>query len=353
MTIAISDTSSAVSLSQVASTLPHLEKSIKDNVTDATPALSFLMGQLGAQMRGKAGMQGDSLPGVIVGGRDIHVPVTLLENTTAASYSGTDTLDVSHQDNDRYALYLIKQNSASLNIIGREKRGNKGEAQIYNLLESKVQNMQGGLRAELTRQIFSDGTGNGGKDLTGLVAVVGTGTLAGINPATYPVWQPGARAAADSRHGVSSAFGSFTTSAAGMAEMALQVNNLTNGEDRPDCILVAQDVFQFFETELVSVTGSPGQIQYTSWEVGWTGFKALEFKGIPMFFDFGATDGDCYYLNSRHLKFERDVDGDFKWLEDDPIRPVDQDVFVKVMIVEGNLVTNMRRSLGKTIGITA
>lgn len=349
MSISISDTSSAVSWSQVASTLPHLEKVVRDAVTDATPLLSFCMGELGNQMRAKAGIQGSTLPGVIVGGRDIQVPVTLDENSTVASYSGTDTLDVSHQDNDRYALFAIRQNSGAVTIIGREKRGNKGSARIYDLLQSKVNNMIGSLRMELTRQLVSDGTGNSGKDIDGFGAVIGTGTLAGINPSTWPVWQPGARASTDGRHGINSSVGSFATY--GYGAMRTIYNNLTNGQDMPDCCVMDPTTFGYFETALLST--SNGAIEYTNHDVGWTGFKSLVFKGGPVFFDFGMPSATIYMLNSRHVKFERDSEGDFKWLEEDGLRPVDQDTYTKVMIVEGNLVTDNRRYLGSLSGITA
>ena len=202
MPITISDTSSAVSLSQVASTLPHLRKVVQDNVSDQTPLLSFLMGSLGASGRAAAGMDGGALPGAIVGGRDIHVPVQLDDNETVGSYSGADTIDISLQDTDNYALFAIRQNAGSFVITGREKRGNKGEAAIYNLMQGKINRLVNDLRIDLNRQAVADGTGNGGKDLDGLGAVIGTGALAGLDPATFPKWQPGGFASGNARHGI-------------------------------------------------------------------------------------------------------------------------------------------------------
>ncbi|ANS05908.1 major capsid protein [uncultured Mediterranean phage] len=353
MAITISDSSSALSQSQIASTLPHLRNVVRDNVADQNPLLSYLMGTLGMQMRGAAGMEGGTLPGVVVGGRDIHVPVALLRNETPSSYSGSDTIDISDQDTDRYALFPVRQEAASLRISGREMRSNKGEAAIYSLLQSKTNRMMTDFRQNLNEQAVADGTGNGGKDILGLEAIIDTGTLAGLNPATYPAWQPGGKAAADSRHGITESFGSFDTND-GKAEMRETFNNLTTGQDKPDALFAAQDVFQFFETSLTTGSNNDGQVQYTQFDVGASGFKALQFKGVPIFFDFAIPDGSLYFLNSRHIQYIRDTEGDFAWLDGDTmVRPVDQDVFVRIMIVEGNVVTDERRKLGKITGITA
>ena len=348
MTIALKD-SNALSESQVASTLPHLRKMIADAVSDSTPLLSFLMGQLGSMLRDTSGQPG-GIPGITQGGTDFRVPVQLLENTTVGSYSGADTLDITSQDTDRYALFPIKQNSGSLVITGREKRSNKGESAVYSLLESKTTRLINDLRIELNRQCVSDGTGNSGKDIVGLEAVINTGTLAGLSAATFPVWQPGRRAASDDRLAIESAFGSYVSNDAPSA-MIKMFNNLTNGGDKPDAIITAQDVFQFQEQNLTD--GTFGQIHYTKIDVGARGFNSLLFKGQPMLFDFAITDGTMYFLNSRHCQLQRDSEADFAWLNPNMQTPPDQDVWVRNMLVEGNIVTDNRGMLGKFTGVTA
>lgn len=343
-------TSAAISNSQIASTLAHHRRNIADNVTDATPVLSFLMGEMGRSMRAARGF-GESLPGTFVGGRDIEVPVQLVASQSLGAYSGRDTLDVSEQDSDRFARFPIKQNFASVSISGREKRANKGDAALYNLLESKVSRMQADFRMDLNRQVLSDGTGASGKEIGGLAAVVGTGTLGQLNPSTYTLWQPGGVASGGSRHGVNASVGSFASG--GLAEMRTRWRNLSQGQDQPDAILSAKDAAGYFETALTA--SGNGQIQYETFEFGETGFRALRFKGAPLFEDFAIADGYMYYMNSGYIMFMRDSEGDFTWLdgENNFVRPPDQDAFVATMIVEGNVITNNRRFLGESSGITA
>lgn len=340
MAITISDSSSAVSQSQIASTLPHIRNVVKDNVSDKTPLLSFLMGTLGSNMRQSRGLEGGNIPGVIVGGRDIHVPVQLLRNETVASYSGADELDISHQDTDRYALYPIRQVSGALTIIGRELRANKGDAAIYSLMESKANRLMEDMRQNLNEQAIADGTGNAGKDILGLAAIVGTGSLAGLNPSTFPKWQPGGFASGHSRHAIN-------TSAAGnlVSNWRDNMTRLTFGTDRPDAFVVARDTWGLYTADI------EGNIRYGQVEVGDANFKTLEFMGVPVFLDHVLSDGYSYQLNSAHIQFVRDTAADFDWL-DEGVRPANQDVFARVMIVEGNVVTDNRRMHGEVSGLT-
>ena len=77
-------------------------------------------------------------------------------------------------------------------------------------------------------------------------------------------------------------------------------------------------------------------------------------QGAAIIKDFACPDGFMYFLNSQHIAFVRDSEGDFAWLDgDEMVRPVDQDAYVRVMIVEGNIVTDNRRQLGLMSGIVA
>lgn len=334
----------------VAATLPHIRNMVRDNVSDATPLLSFLMGKLGGQHRksvGFAGDTGEGIPGIMVGGRDIHVPVQLTENQTPASYSGYDPIDITAQDTDEYALYPIRQVAGSLAISGREMRGNKGQAQIYNLMQAKVSRLTNDMRMELNRQAVSDGTGNGGKDILGLSAIVSTSTLANISPTTYPKWQPGGFASGSTRHGIKT---TVTFSSGGLDEMRAMMIRLTFGTDGPDAIFCSDFVLSSY------VDLCEANIQYNQTNLADASFRTANYQGVPLYSEHAlnnvAANGQMYFLNSRHIQFIRDSAGDFEWI-DEGVRPANQDVFTKLMIVEGNVVTDNRRMLGVINSITA
>ena len=345
----IADTSSAFSRSGVAATLEFHRKTIRDNVSDRTPFLSFLMGELGRTRRARSNFENtDGLPGVFMGGRDIRVPVQLELNDTVASYAGADTLDITHQDTDDYALFAVRQVSGSLVIVGRDQRGNKGESAIYSLLSAKIQALENSLRMNINEQMTGDGTGNGGKDIDGYTALAGNATFAGLNPATFPSWQPGKVVAGNSlatRAGVDTTGGDFGTITIGPARLDAVFMNVSEGNDKPDGIFMPTQFFREFQALLVI------NLRYEDVAGANQGFDTLFFNGAGVFFDFDIPGGQIYVLNSRHIAFMRDSEADFMWIGEGQL-PTDQDVFVRNMIVEGNLVTDNRHMNGRLTGLT-
>jgi hypothetical protein len=283
----------------------------------------------------------DGLPGVFMGGRDIRVPVQLSLNETVGSYAGADSLDITHQDTDNYALYGVRQVSGSLVIVGREQRANKGEAAIYSLLQSKIMNLENSLRMNISEQIYSDGTGNGGKDIDGLAAMVNQSTFAGLNPATYGAWRPGGAAGVDATAGRT---GYDTTSdnfddAGGMSRLRALYINVSHGNDQPDGIFLPVTLW----SELSALLET--NVRYADVQEAGRGFQTLFFEGAQVYWDHDMPALSSYLLNSRHIAFMRDSEGDFTWIGEGQ-RPIDQDTFVRHMLVEGNLVTDNRRMLG-------
>ena len=71
----------------------------------------------------------------VSGGQSIVVPVIYGTNSTAGSYSGTDTILTTAQTGISAAEYDWKQYAATVTINGIEEAQNNGEAQIIDLLE--------------------------------------------------------------------------------------------------------------------------------------------------------------------------------------------------------------------------
>ena len=64
-----------------------------------------------------------------------------------------------------------------------------GEAQMINLLSAKANQAEMSLRDRMSVDSFGDGTGNGGKNLTGLAALVSTtATVGALAPGTHTWW---------------------------------------------------------------------------------------------------------------------------------------------------------------------
>ena len=74
----------------------------------------------------------------ISGGAKIVVPIIYGTNSTAASYSGADTIATTAQTGISAAEYDWKQYAVTITINGMEEAKNNGEAEIIDLLEGKI-----------------------------------------------------------------------------------------------------------------------------------------------------------------------------------------------------------------------
>ena len=109
------------------------------------------------------------------------------------SYSGYEVLNVSQNSPISAAQFSITQYAAAVSISGLEMIQNSGKEAIIDLLDGRMNVAEAQLANRISGDLYLDGTGNAGKNLTGLGAAVPdaptTGTYGGINRATYSFWR--------------------------------------------------------------------------------------------------------------------------------------------------------------------
>jgi len=272
------------------------------------------------------------------GGERIVEPIMYGTNSTAGSYSGYDRLDITPQDGIDSAEFNWKQYSASITISGEEERKNSGKTErIIKILGARTQQAEMSLTEELTTGIFSDGTGNSNKDLTGLEAMVlDSGIYGGIDSSTYTWW--------------ASTVDSDSVPLA-LSDIRTNFNTISKGgKDTPNLIVTTQTLFEKFEAFLtnVSATNIAGAFQTRSEgekKLGDAGFQTLAFKGTPIVWDELAPSGTWYHLNLRHMDLTIHKDANFETT--DFVKPEDQDARVAQILWMGNMTCNRRASLGK------
>ena len=270
----------------------------------------------------------------ISGGAKIVVPVIYGTNSTAGSYSGTDTIDTTAQTGISAAEYDWKQYAATVTISGVEEAKNNGEAQIIDLLEGKIFQTQETIIENMNTMLFGNGTGNSNKDWLGLSALVGsTGSPGGIDAtdADNSWWR--------------SAVTNQGSSAITLASMATLYNNCSVGNDQPTIGITGQNQYEAYEALLVD------QIRYTDTEMADGGFQNLLFKGCPLTFDGTlAGEGKLYFLNTKYLQLVAHSD---VWFKPTPfVRPTNQDAVYSQLLCYGELTTSNRARQGFMYGIT-
>jgi len=268
------------------------------------------------------------------GGERIVEPLMYGKNTTAGSYDGYDTLDTTPQTGIDSAEFQWKQYAVSITISGKEERQNKGTSRIINLLEAKTKQAEMSLTEELTTGLFSNGTGNGSKQLTGLLAMVDdTGTYGGINSANHSWWR---------------ATDTAVNGALALANMRSAMTDASSGgKDAPNLIVTDADEYEAYEALVTGTLQTQGP---SSKKLGDAGYQTLEYKGVPIVWDELCTAGYMFFLNTRHMKLVVHKDANFDVT--DFQQPEAQDAKIAKILFMGNLTCNRRASFARLTGLT-
>ena len=279
------------------------------------------------------------------GGRSIVVPLMYGTNDTVSSYQGYDLLDVTPQAGITAAEYDWKYIAGSVTISGQEEFENSGDKErIFNLLEAKIKQLEISMKLELNEQLFAVGTGNGGKDLTGLNLAVQDGTswstYGGIDSSvTANSWWRNQWVDFDALNtDFDTASGS--SSVQGMDAMRAMFNDCTVSNEKPSLIVTTSDLYERYEGY---VEGTKLRTQNT--KMADAGFLNIEFKGVPIIFDEDMDTDEMLFLNSDYLKF---VIGKGRNFTSTPfVKPENQDAKVSHVLFTGNIVTSKRDVHGR------
>ena len=276
------------------------------------------------------------------GGDYIAVPLEYALNTTAASYSDTDTISTTRIDVFDRAEFAWKENIVTVILSDLEADRNAGEGKVFGLLPAKLESAKNSMRAAINEQLFSDGTGNSSKDIGGFQHIIATapttGTVGTINRANFSFWRS------------QQTSGAKTTSAYDnlRATMRSIYNLCSNGvaNAHPSSAVTTRTVFEGFEGLLLA------NERFTSKEDGDGGFKneVLKFKGCKISYDNDCPSGLLYFFNPKFLKLAYKKGSWFKML--DSIRPANQTLTVYPIRTMCNLVTTNARRLGVVTAIT-
>lgn len=256
----------------------------------------------------------------------------------AGSYSGYDVIDITPNSPISAAQYDLKQYAAAVTISGLEQLQNSGKEQIIDLLEGRIQVAEAQLMNQISAGIYSDGTGNGGKNITGLQAAISTtpatGTYGGINRATWSFWRNVAFSAVTNG-------GAAVTAANIQSYMNRVAVQLVRGTDRPDMIVADNNYYRAYLESLQAIQ------RVTSEDSAAAGFTSLKYLGAGLncdvFLD-GGIGGSIpantmYFLNTKYIFFRPHRDRNFVPIGGDR-QSVNQDALVRLIGWAGNLTTS-------------
>jgi hypothetical protein len=257
------------------------------------------------------------------------------------SYSGYELLNISPNSPISAAQYNFTQYASAVTMSGLEMLQNSGKEQIIELMEGRIRVAEAQLQNRIAGDIYGDGTGNAGKNITGLAAAVSTtntsGTYGGIDRATWTFWQNYAYS------GVTNG-GAAVSSANIIAYMTTIATNLVRGPSKVDLIVAGSSYFPLYVNALQAIQ------RITDNSAGASGFASVKFYGGGQSADvvldggigsstYNSGTGNAakmYFLNTEYMFFRPHRDRNFVPIGGER-QAVNQDAVVKLIGWAGNL----------------
>lgn len=310
----------------VATTLNQHRKDVADNISKGNALLARLM------EKGRYE--------TVDGGQQIVEPLDYTENSSYQRYSGYDRLNVSPTSVLSAAQYDWKQCSVHITASGLELRQNAGKNQLIRLAEARIANALRTFKNKLSEDVYSDGSADNGKQISGLQAVVsdsGRGTVGGINSEEFAFWRNKVQSAAAPMQGGNAVDVSKDTIKQLMNPLYL---DLCRGNNRPDLIVSSNDYFSFYWESLQDLQ------RYADDTGATAGFQSLKYVTADVIHDGGSgiPDAHMYFLNTEYLKLVVHQDANMTQMAEKSI--LDQDAVVIPLLWMGNLVCSNRALQG-------
>lgn len=312
----------------IATTIQSRSGELADNVTNNNALLKRL------KSRGNVRPFG--------GGNVILEEIMYNDSTTnnTNSYSGYELLNINPNSPISAAQFDIKQYAAAVTISGLEMLQNSSKEKIIDLLDGRMAIAEAQLTNRLASDIYLDGTGNGGKNITGLASAVAdtptSGTYGGIDRAAFSFWQ--------NKYYSGVTNGGAAVSAANIQQyMTALAIQLVRGTDRADLIVADNNYFAFYVNSLQAIQ----RIQSEGGGEAGAGFSTLKFYGggqsADVVLDGGigsnATANHMWFLDTKYIFFRPHRDRNFVPIGGER-QAVNQDAVVKLIGFAGNMTSS-------------
>jgi hypothetical protein len=274
------------------------------------------------------------------GGNVILEEIMYTDSTTTNvnSYSGYEVLNISPNSPISAAQFSIQQYAAAVTISGLEMLQNSSKEAIIDLLDSRMDIAEAQLINRIAGDIYLDGTGNSGKNITGLAAAIpdspGSGTYGGISRSAFTFWQ-------------SQVFSGLTNGGAAVSAANIQAYmtqlslKAVRGRDRMDLFVADNNYYSMY---VQSMQAQQRVMSEGNTKLAGAGFPALKFYGGGMQADVvldggignNATANHMWGLNTKYISFRPHRDRNFVPIGGER-QAVNQDAVTKLIGWAGNL----------------
>lgn len=244
-------------------------------------------------------------------------------------YNGYDKITYTPKQLFTAAEYNMKLCAVPVAISGEDMLKNSGRERMIDLFEKRVANAEKTMMNQMSKALYSDGSGSSGKEIGGLKLLVAddptTGTVGNINRATggNEFW----------RNQTKTAAAALTKDTIG-SEMNAMYLKCSRGTDKPDLIVADDTMYSLYEESLTNLQ------RFTNPEMADKGFQTLKYKGADVVFDGGqggfCPEGHMYFLNTEYIYLRPHKDRNFKVINGERMS-IDTDALYKIIGWAGNM----------------
>lgn len=260
---------------------------------------------------------------------------------SAQWYSGYDQLLNPAIDLFNDAFFSPKFVVVPIVLSMQEILNNQGEGQLIDVLDAYVDAAERALEDTMDAGIYSDGTANGGKQITGLataVPIVNTsGVYGGIDRATATIW----RTQTFDANSYNAAIGTQVNSTTIRPLLNAIMTKQSRGRDYADLLLMSPEHYAAYDAATIAI-----QRQTNETSMGKLGFSALEYIGggkrAEIVLD-GGIGSNCpanttFGLNTDSLRLRYHPNRNFdKLFDGDGQMPIDKDAIAQFIGWAGEL----------------
>jgi hypothetical protein len=309
----------------VATTIEYRQGEIRDNVTKNNGLLTYVE---------KKGNTRE-----FSGGTQIFEEISFQANPNAGWYSGYDPLPTSAADVISAAAFQIKQAACPVTVSGLELLQNASKEKIIDLVDGRLKVAEASMNNLVAAGVYSDGTGNSGKQIVGLdaaIPITPTNTYGNINRTTWPFWASQVRTA-----------GGTITAGTVQGEMNAMWALLVRGKDKPSVAIMDNFWWTTYMASLQAIQ------RFTSASEGNAGFPSVKFMDVDCILDGGiggfATLKTCYWINTDYFYYRPHSQRNMVPLSPEKRYAINQDAVVQILAWAGNLTSAGTQFCGRSI----
>jgi len=265
---------------------------------------------------------------------------------SAQWYSGYDQLLNPAIDILNDAVWDPKQVVVPIILSMQEILNNEGEAQLFDVMATYMDAAEKALEDAMDQGIYSDGTANGNKQITGLATAIPitptSGVYGGIDRATATIW----RTTTFDPHGTAGTvtlggFGTQMSSTTIRPMLNYAMTRQSRGRDWADLLIMSPEHYAAYDAATIAI-----QRQQNETSLGKLGFSALEYIGggkrAEIVLD-GGIGSNCpanttFGINTDTLRLRYHPSRNFdKLFEGDGQMPIDKDAVAQFIGWMGEL----------------